>query len=54
MGVFFQPRQPQAAPSDPLQTQADLADAKLVDSLTCWLVDFGEPDWGTRKYVFKP
>ncbi len=49
MGVFFQPRQPQADPSDPLQTQADLADAKLVDSLTCWLVDFGVPRLGNPK-----
>ena len=45
IGVFFQPRQTQADPSDPLQTQADpsdplqtqadLADAKLVDLLAC-------------------
>lgn len=35
MGVFFQT---QADPSDPFQPQADLADAKLVHSLTCWLV----------------
>ena len=33
------PLQPQADPSDPFQPQADLADAKLVHSLTCWLVD---------------
>lgn len=31
-GVFLQT---QADPSDPLQPQADLADAKLVHSLTC-------------------
>jgi len=34
IGVFFQPRQTQADPSDPLQTQADLAGTKLVDLCT--------------------
>ena len=46
MGVFFQTRQTQADPSDPLQTQADPSDPSgrqtcaLVDLLACWLVDF--------------